>query len=229
MEKDRKLGLEDAYGVKSPDDSVRLYRDWAATYDAEFAASRGYVYPARLARLFAQRAGTTDVPVLDVGAGTGLVAQALAKISAVAVDAIDISVDMLDVSREKGLYQEYHEADLTRPLEIADAHYGAILSAGTFTHGHVGPGALDELLRIARPGALFCLGINATAFDKYGFGSAFAALNGKGEISPVEFVLENYYDNATDEHAADIAYTAMFRKTARGRATQAPDLAPGSG
>jgi len=215
MEKDKKLGLEDAYGVKSPDDNVRLYRDWAETYDSEFAAPRGYIYPARLARLFAERAGKTDIPVLDVGAGTGLVAEALAKISTVPVDAIDISVDMLDVSRETGLYQNYLEADLTGPLDIADAYYGAIVSAGTFTHGHVGPVALDELLRIARPGALFCLGINATAFDKYGFGSAFAALNGKGEISPVEFVLENYYDNATDEHAADIAYTAVFRKAAR--------------
>jgi ubiquinone/menaquinone biosynthesis C-methylase UbiE len=215
MEKDKKLGLEDAYGVKSPDDNVRLYHDWAETYDSEFAVSRGYVYPAKLARLFAERAGKTDIPVLDVGAGTGLVAEALAKISTVPVDAIDISVDMLDVSREKGLYQDYLEADLTGPLDIVDAHYGAILSAGTFTHGHVGPVALDELLRIARPGALFCLGINATAFDKYGFGSAFAALNGKGEISPVEFVLQNYYDNATDEHAADMAYTAVFRKTAR--------------
>jgi ubiquinone/menaquinone biosynthesis C-methylase UbiE len=215
MEKDKKLGLEDAYGVKSPDDNVRLYHDWAETYDAEFAVSRGYVYPAKLARLFAERAGKTDIPVLDVGAGTGLVAEALAKISTVPVDAIDISVDMLDVSREKGLYQDYLEADLTGPLDIVDAHYGAIVSAGTFTHGHVSPVALNELLRIARPGALFCLGINATAFDKYGFGSAFAALNGKGEISPVEFVLQNYYDNATDEHAADMAYTAVFRKTAR--------------
>jgi ubiquinone/menaquinone biosynthesis C-methylase UbiE len=216
MNKTGKPGLEDAYKVKTPGDNVRLYRDWAESYDSDFAAERGYVYPAKLALIYAERAGKDDAPALDVGAGTGLVAQALAGVSTVPLDAIDISAQMLEMSRKKGLYRHYFEADLTGPLVLGDACYGAILSAGTFTHGHVGPVALRELLRIARPGALFCLGINATAFDKYGFGSAFAALNGGGKITPVEYITDTYYDKATDEHGADIAYTAVFRKVPTG-------------
>ncbi|MFT4825463.1 MAG: ubiquinone/menaquinone biosynthesis C-methylase UbiE [Halioglobus sp.] len=212
MSQKKRLGLSDAYAVETPEDSLRVYREWAETYDSEFASTRGYSYPRALAELFAGEANLDDSPVLDVGAGTGLVAQALVELYAGPVDAIDISTEMLEVSRGKGVYRELIEADLTAELPLEDARYGGIVSAGTFTHGHVGPAALLEILRVSRTGALFCLGINATAFDKYGFGSAFAALQARGAISPLEFVETKYYDCADDEHADDSAYTAVFRK-----------------
>jgi len=46
--------------------------------------------------------------------------------------------------------------------DIPDSAYGGI-SVGTFTHGHVGPEAIDELLRVAGPGTLFAMGSNAEA------------------------------------------------------------------
>ena len=33
------------------------------------------------------------------------------------------------------------EADLTEPIALADDRYAGIVSAGTFTHGHLGPAA----------------------------------------------------------------------------------------
>jgi predicted TPR repeat methyltransferase len=114
-----------------------------------------------------------DHPVLDAGAGTGLVAEHLRKLT---VDAIDIARQMLDVAGAKGLYGNRICADLTRKLPIGDAQYGGFVCAGTFTHGHVGPVCLPELMRIARPGALFVLSIKPEAFDGFGFASAFAGL-----------------------------------------------------
>ena len=32
-----KKGLEDAYSIKTPDDSIKLYKVWASTYDNDFA------------------------------------------------------------------------------------------------------------------------------------------------------------------------------------------------
>ena len=221
MSDNASIGLKDAYSVKTPDDNVRLYRDWANTYDSEFAGPRGYVYPLRLAELFAHNLNDDDVPVLDVGAGTGLVAEALRELACwsnigTQVDAIDISPEMLEVSNGKKLYRRLLQADLTQSLQLPDDHYGALVSAGTFTHGHVGPDALLELLRIARPGALFCLGINGEAFDRYGFGSAFAALSSDGRIDELRFRRVSYYENAEDEHGADQGFTAIFRKTGVG-------------
>ena len=216
MRTKKTLGLDDAYAVKTPDDNRELYRAWADTYDTEFAAARGYQYPQRVAEVVANRASSSDTPILDVGSGTGLVAEALFRRplfgADVVVDGVDISPEMLGVSRRKSIYRQLYEADLTQALDLPDAHYGAIVSAGTFTHGHVGPGALPELLRICGSGGLFVLGINGTAFDQYQFGSAFAGLQADGKITPVEFERAEYYQRATDEHGDDLGYIAIFRK-----------------
>lgn len=216
MSNDNNLGLEDAYAVKTPEDNLTLYRDWADTYDSEFAGPRGYQYPQLIADIFARNAKVNDTPVLDVGAGTGLVAEALAEHPDVhaelVVDGIDISPEMLQASKEKAIYHRLFEVDLTKPVGLADDYYGGVVSAGTFTHGHVGPDALYELLRMSRTGALFVIGVNGTAFDKYHFGSAFASLQADGYITPLEFVRVQYYANADDDHADDQGYTAVFRK-----------------
>ena len=212
----KSLGLDDAYAVKTPDDNRELYRAWAATYDSDFAAARGYQYPLRIADIFVRHANPSDTPVLDVGAGTGLVADALHRnpdlAPAVVVDGIDISPEMLAVSRSKNVYRQLHEADLTGPLDLPDAHYGAVVSAGTFTHGHVGPVALAELLRVCRPGGLFVLGVNGEAFDQYHFGSAFAALQADKRITAIEFNPVKYFDRAVDGHDDDSGYAVIYRK-----------------
>lgn len=53
MNDEKKIGLSDAYSLETPDDNKKLYRDWASTYDDDFALQRGYQYPARLADVYA--------------------------------------------------------------------------------------------------------------------------------------------------------------------------------
>ena len=205
--------LEAAYALKTPADNISFYRDFAATYDAGFVVDTGYVVPREVARVFLEHAGPRDRPVLDIGAGTGLLAESLAEIQAgIETDGIDISAEMLEVAAAKGLYRNRIAADLTRPLEIADESYGGLVSSGTFTHGHVGPETLGELLRIARSGALFCLGINPQIFDQKGFGSAFARLVAAGRITPVDFREVRFYEGVEHEHADDHGLVALFRK-----------------
>jgi len=202
------IGLDDAYGLETPGDSVRLYADWAESYDEGFAREMDYRLPYAVADLFLDRAGPDDAPVLDVGAGTGLVAERLAGRP---VDALDISDEMLAVAAAKGLYRRTIAGDLTATLPIVDAGYGGVVSAGTFTHGHVGPEALPELLRIARPGALFALSINAAVFEAAGFRAALDALEGRiaGLTLPETRI---YGDRARPDHAGDTALVALFRK-----------------
>ena len=202
--------LDGAYSLKEPEDSVAYYRDWADEYDQQFAVAHGYAVPGQIAAIFRAKGGTG--PVLDIGAGTGLVAQALREGDPLEVDGIDISAEMLRVAGEKGLYQNRIVADLTKPLEIADAAYSGFVSAGTFTHGHVGPGCLPELLRIASANALFVLAINEQIFDQEGFGSAFARAVADGSISPVRFRKIRYYQDADHEHAEDQGLVAVFRR-----------------
>ena len=209
----KKPELDTAYSLKSPEDSKRLYAKWAQTYDREFADHMGYALPSRVADTFVSVVGSEKIGrVLDVGAGTGLVGQRLAAHGLARVDALDISVEMLAVAASKGCYNTMIEGDLLRCLPITEDTYDFIISAGTFTHGHVDAAALDELLRITKPGALFCLSINSAYFVLAGFEAAFARLAGRIhdlELRPVQFYLEG----ATGPHAKDHGVIALFRKS----------------
>lgn len=204
--------LEKAYAIKTPGDAINLYGDWATTYDRGFAEALGYIAPREIATCFADNATTADQPVLDIGAGTGLIASQLENWT---IDGIDISEPMLNIAASKGLYRERIVADLTKPLDMASGLYSGFVSSGTFTHGHVGPGCLEELLRIARPEALFCLGTNAAAFDQVGFGSAFALLVASEKITPITFKVIPLYEGADHSHAKDQGLVAIFRKCSR--------------
>lgn len=202
--------LSDAYALRTPDESRRLYADWAETYDSGFAAAEDYALHLHVARAFVRSGGAG--PVLDVGAGTGLCGAALADLGVGPIDAADISPQMLARAMEKGLYRAAIEADLNAGLPLPADHYAGIVSSGTFTTGHVGPSALAELLRIARPGAHFALSVNAQHFESAGFAAAFDALS-RSEITAPELRETPIYGaGATGGHADDRALIALFRK-----------------
>lgn len=212
-------GLDEAYSIETPDDAVRLYDDWALTYDRSFAQSWGYVAPREVAALFRAVATEKDEPVLDIGAGTGLLAS---QLEGYVVDGIDISKEMLAVAGSKGLYRERLQADLTQPLDLECDSYAGFVSCGTFTHGHVGPVCLPELLRIAKPDALFCLGTIPAVFDQAGFGSAFALMVADEQITPVTFKAIPIYEGVDHPHAGDRGLVAIFRKKGKAWASGNP-------
>ncbi|MEO1679473.1 MAG: class I SAM-dependent methyltransferase [Pseudomonadota bacterium] len=202
--------LDQAYEIHGAEDAKKLYGDWAATYDTSFGEAWGYVAPRRIAEIYlATRKTADDAPVLDVGAGTGLVAEALPGLT---VDGVDISPEMLAQAEAKGLYRDRILADLTATLPMADGSYDGLISCGTFTHGHVGPECLPELLRVARPGALFVCGTRPAVYDGMGFGSALALLVASGTVTPLTFHEIGIYEGASHDHAADTGLVMVFRK-----------------
>ncbi len=204
----KKPSLDAAYALQSPDDNRLLYADWAKTYDCDFAENMGYALPIRVADAFAAKLnGSQNGRILDVGAGTGLVGQRLNSHDYSNIDGLDISPEMLEVARAKGCYENMIEGDLLSRLLIPDNTYNYIISAGTFTHGHVGASALDELLRISKPGALFCIAINSTYFSSTGFEKKFHQLSKK--ITQLEFITVQIYFEG--DHADGEGVVAIFR------------------
>ncbi|MEM6489892.1 MAG: class I SAM-dependent methyltransferase [Pseudomonadota bacterium] len=203
--------LDRAYALGDSDDVKRLYGDWASTYDDSFGAGWGYDAPRKIAEIYCAEMTAENAPVLDLGAGTGLVAEHLAP-HVGDIDALDITPEMLRIAGAKGLYRQLIEADATRPLAFEDGAYGGVISCGTFTHGHVGPECLPELLRIARPGALFACGTIPAVLDGAGFGSALARLVAAGRIEPVRFREIQIYEAADHEHAQDRGLVMVFRR-----------------
>lgn len=202
--------LDAAYKLKTPQDNQALYRDWAQSYDAGFANAMGYQLPAHVARSFAELGGAG--PVLDIGAGTGLLGEHLQSLGNWEIDGLDLSAEMLREAARKGHYRDTFVADLTQSLQLGDGQYGGIVSSGTFTHGHVGPDALEELLRVAAAGALFCLSINAEHFEARGFEAKFAQL--RTRITGFDLQTVSIYGAEADAvHANDKGHIACFRKS----------------
>ena len=201
--------LDSAYAIETPDDNRRIYSAWAETYDKTFAQDMDYRMPAVIAELYRQSGGAGNV--LDIGAGTGLVAKFLGDLGIGPIDGTDISPEMLVVAGKKRLYRRLFEGDVTQRLDVPDGSYDGVVSSGTFTLGHVGPEAIDESLRVAAPGARFALSINAKHYEEAGFKAKLESIQGR----ITDFALPEaaiYGENAAGDHASDTAFVALFRK-----------------
>lgn len=200
--------LENAYALNGPSDCALLYAEWAASYDSGFARDMDYRLPAHVAAAFLSHGGAG--PILDVGAGTGLLAEQLRALGCTArIDALDLSPQMLEKAAEKKIYDHLLAADVTQAFATPRLYQG-IVSSGTFTHGHVGPEALDFLETVTQPGALFAISINAGVFDSKGFDLALAR---RKDVSLIEVAI--YGPGSRDAaHAADRAFVALWRPDA---------------
>ncbi len=214
---DEGIGLDDAYALETPDDSRRLYAKWAATYDEDFIAPTGYVYHENVVAAFLDAGGSAGGAILDVGCGTGIVGVALRDVGEKIVDGIDISPEMLDVARMKRsifdevAYRSLMVADLNKPLDMPDDSYMGIVSVGTFTHGHLSPEPIRELVRIAAPSAVCALGINADHYTEMGFEALFGELVTAGLITSPDNIDVSIYEAMRGEHAGTRANVALFQ------------------
>ncbi len=202
--------VDSAYAMTSPDEIKELYRQWSHSYDVAFGESQGYQLPREVAAAFLGAGGKG--PVLDVGAGTGLVGAVLRVMNVSPIDGIDLSQEMLNMAAMKGDYRGLIACDVTQPLSLPDSPYRGVVSAGTFTLGHVGPDALENLLEIADIGATFVISVNKAHYASAGFETAFENLG--TQICDLHFRDVRIYDDRADEHHRnDVARLVIFKKT----------------
>ncbi|MEX0407188.1 class I SAM-dependent methyltransferase [Aquibium sp. LZ166] len=171
------------YSAKSPEEIAKHYDSWSATYDTDMSAN-GYRHPTICLALLTRYVPRAAAPLLDAGAGTGLIGEWLRIVGYPAVEGLDLSEGMLAQAERKKVYAKLHRLALGHPLPFADGHFAGIVSAGVFTTGHVGPEGLDELVRICRPGGAIVLTVKNTLWDD--FAAHVAGLSGKGLVETAE-------------------------------------------
>ena len=172
------------YTATSAAEVAERYDAWADTYDREMAQA-GYRHPAICLALLCRHLPAGAAPLLDAGAGTGLMGEWLGIVGYAEVEALDISAGMLAVAEAKGVYARLHRLTLGETLPFADGHFAGIVSTGVFTTGHVGAEALPELIRICAPGGALVLTVKDTIWED-GFAAALARHAGAGRIARLE-------------------------------------------
>ena len=93
---------------------------------------------------------------------------------------------MISVAKEKNLYRNLYEIDLTQPILNVPKNYSALISSGTFTHGHLGPEVLVSLLSLCKEDAILIIGINALYYHKKGFEKVLKKLELENKIRMIK-------------------------------------------
>ncbi|MEO9781348.1 MAG: class I SAM-dependent methyltransferase [Sedimentitalea sp.] len=157
--------LAEVYNAQSPQEIAAHYDAWAGAYDKDMSQA-GYRHPSVAVALLARHLQTGAAPILDAGAGTGLVGAWLGILGYPTVDGVDISKGMLEVAAAKGGYRNLHCLALGNDLPFNDGAYQGVISTGVFTTGHVGTEALPELARITASGGTLVITVKETLWIK---------------------------------------------------------------
>ena len=161
------------------------YDQWAEKYD-EHVTAFGYLIPAVAAGLFGKYVSFDASPILDAGAGTGLMGNVLSAMGYRDQVGIDISAGMLKMAFERNIYKELHQMTLGEPLDFPSNYFGACQSIGVFTEGHAPAGAFDELVRVLLPGAYIIFSLMENVYLSNGYKDKFEALEDAGKWQRIE-------------------------------------------
>lgn len=131
----------------------------APEYDAWYKTQKGALETECAFRLFQPHEGMS---VCDAGCGTGNFSLKMAALGAT-VEGVDLSEPMLAYAREKVAASPYadkvrfHLGDLMH-LPFPDNHFDAVLSMAAFEFIHDDSRALDECMRVTKPGGHVLIG-----------------------------------------------------------------------
>ena len=147
------------------DELEGIYKNWASDYESDVINLAGYVGHLITSELLLNYLRNTESTVLDAGCGTGLVGEILYKNNFRNIDGVDFSQEMLNIAHQKNIYQSLKLVDLTKKLDYENNSFDAVICAGTFTCGHVGPEALREMVRITKQGGYICFTVRKQEWE----------------------------------------------------------------
>jgi predicted TPR repeat methyltransferase len=160
--------LQSAYDAKDSQEVAELYDSSAEDYERRIL-SWGYSTHAVAAWFFGRYVSLKDGTVLDAGAGTGLMGDILAPLGYGDLVGIDISSNMLELARKKGVYKDLHQMELGGPLDLPSDAFAAVVATGVFAAGHAPPESFEELIRVTKPGGYVIFSVRTDVYEDGGF------------------------------------------------------------
>ena len=156
--------LHRAYRAKDPLETSAVYDGWADDYE-QHMKNVGYTHPAIVAAMVTRHVPPTRDPVLDAGAGTGVLGEILVALGYPYLFGLDASEGMLKTAALKNKYQQLTHQFLGQTLSYDNDTFAMVASSGVFTQGHAPLDGFDELIRVTRPGGYLVFSISRTYLD----------------------------------------------------------------
>jgi len=187
------------YTSKDNKELEERYDQWAKEYDKDLEINHEYQAPTVTAG-YCTHYISKEAKVLDVGAGTGLMGEVLANLGYNNQIAIDLSHGMLEVARQKNIYQELYQMVLGENLDFPTDSFDAAVSTGTFTKAHAPASSFDEIVRIVKPGGYIIFTLSADSYKNAGFKEKFKTLESEGKWKLVESSEEQRFTTGSSYH-----------------------------
>ena len=135
------------------------YDSWANNYDADVGEDWSFM-PVAIAQTVSKLLSNKNVAILDAGAGTGLVGEALAKQGYTNLTAVDLSEEMLNIAKKKQVYKTLHQCDLADDSMFSNSvNFDVVIAAGVFAYAHAGVEILHNLFSLLKEEGFFLLTI----------------------------------------------------------------------
>jgi predicted TPR repeat methyltransferase len=201
MKTPKDYSIDLAYSYESPSDLKRYYDDSAEQYD-EFVSAVKYVLPSRVVDIAREFFGDKPERAIDIGCGTGLIGVNVGvKMPSLILDGLDISPNMIyqayDKKRRGGnrCYSSLILSDATREKALESERYTLMLSAGTFTLGHLKPEHLETLLGSLVKDGMAVISIKSDHYEKEDFLGWFSDAEKRGIIATRALISVDSFDN----------------------------------
>jgi predicted TPR repeat methyltransferase len=142
-----------------------LFDDYADSFDQHLVQVLGYQAHQRLVAPLAQLHPQPFDSALDLGCGTGLCGPLL-RAQVRRLEGLDLSPPMLERAAALGVYDQLHQGDLVEHLHRTAASHDLLLAADVFIYVGVLEAVFDGVMRVLRPGGVFCFSVELAADDR---------------------------------------------------------------
>lgn len=184
LPKDRQDRVGWAYKVASETELARARFDaWAEDYDRDVHDLLGWRGPEATLDYVVKHVDR-EAKILDAGSGTGLMGALLRNQGYNNLTGTDISEKMLEIAREKGIYENDFQADLTKTLPVPDRSLDCVVAVGV--SGYMIAQTIGDFIRVLKSGGYVIYTISDAHFYENGFNDVVKAFANTGMMDVVE-------------------------------------------
>jgi predicted TPR repeat methyltransferase len=211
-------GLGEAPSPIAPPEQyvVSLFDAYAERFDHDLVGNLKYSIPVSLAEAIKRFVPAGALDILDLGCGTGLMGAPLREL-AKTLTGVDLSPNMLEKARERGIYDHLVVGDLVKFVQEQDRVFDLAVAADVFIYVGDLSRVFAALRRVLRHGGRLCFSIEAAATGDFVLRNSLRYAHSIDYVRTLagqyEFIVEAIEPAVVRrEYAADIpGYNAILR------------------